>query len=117
MENKPVTNEHVSKALSLFKTEDDLTVDVVFRKNLQDLLTKQWNRPEAPAGKRYVRGAWEYFNEHECFNIDNFLIMNNAIKNRIGHKLPMAVREYTKRIWDAAVRSTLVHYAQVEANK
>ena len=117
METKTVTSEHVDKAIALFKTEADLIADSVFRDNLRSILQAQWNRPAAPAGKRYVRGAWEYLKENGGFSLQDFLALREAIKTRTGVKRPMVVREYVKRIWDAAVRDTLVHYAQVEANK
>lgn len=112
-----ITQEHIEAVLQRFKTDAELQADEQFQTNLRNILRDCYNRPTPPAGKRWVRGAWEYFNEHVCFHMDTFLVMNNAITKRIGHKLPMNVREYAKAIMSEAIRKTVIYYAEVESKK
>jgi len=111
---QPITNEYVQKAISKFKDMDELILDQRFRMELEIILNNVRNRPDAPAGKRYVRGAWEYFNENSLFGVDNFLRTFEQINGRIGVKRPMDVRELVGRIIKDASTQTIVYYAQQE---
>jgi len=64
MENKPILPEHVAKVIAMFKSDSELEADEIFRDKLQKILSEIQYRPAAPDGKRYVRGAWDYFVEN-----------------------------------------------------
>lgn len=111
---QPVTNEYIDKAISKFKDMDELILDQRFRMELEIVLNKVQNRPPAPAGMKYKRGAWEYMSENCLFGVDRFLHVFEQISEQIGQKRPMAVRDVVGDIIKEASTSTIVYYAQQE---
>ena len=116
MENKPITSEHIAKSLDMFRDDYSFESDVQFRTILLTMLNQAHDRPKPPVGMKYKRGAWEYMHANNLFFLQSFLDLNKAIKTRTGEKRPMTVRDYVESLLNEAVRRTIMHYAQIEAN-